>query len=183
MTDQVKAIAERIKELREICEYTPQQVAEAAGVSVEQYMTFEEGGRDIPVSVLYALADFYKVEMVTLLTGGDAHLHTYTLVRKGEGIKVHRRGEYTYNSLAYKFMCKKMEPLLVTAPLENGGHIDTSSHEGQEFEYVLEGTLRLIMGGRELLLNEGDCIYFDSTIPHGMRSVGEKEAKMLVVIV
>ena len=49
MTDQVKAIAERIKELREICEYTPQQVAEAAGVSVEQYMTFEEGGRDIPV--------------------------------------------------------------------------------------------------------------------------------------
>ena len=121
--------------------------------------------------------------MVTLLTGGDAHLRTYTLVRKGEGIKVHRRGEYTYNSLAYKFMCKKMEPLLVTAPLENGGHIDTSSHEGQEFEYVLEGTLRLIMGGRELLLNEGDCIYFDSTIPHGMRSVGEKEAKMLVVIV
>ena len=43
---------------------------------------------------------------------------------------------------------KKMEPLLVTAPLENGEHIDTSSHEGQEFEYVLEGTLRLIMGGR-----------------------------------
>lgn len=76
-----------------------------------------------------------------------------------------------------------MEPLLVTAPLENGEHIDTSSHEGQEFEYVLEGTLRLIMGGRELLLNEGDCIYFDSTIPHGMRSVGDKEAKMLVVIV
>ena len=38
MTDQVKAIAERIKELREICEYTPQQVAEAAGVPVEQYM-------------------------------------------------------------------------------------------------------------------------------------------------
>ena len=106
MTAQVDAIAERIKELREIFEYTPQQVAEAAGVSVEQYMTFEEGGRDIPVSVLYALADFYKVEMVTLLTGG-----------------------------------------------------------------------------RELLLIEGECIFFDSTIPHGMRSVGDKEAKMLVVIV
>ena len=70
MADQVKAIAERIKELREICEYTPQQAAEAAGVPVEQYMTFEEGGRDIPVSVRYALADGYMVELGTLLTGG-----------------------------------------------------------------------------------------------------------------
>ena len=52
---------------------------------MEQYVTFEEGGRDIPVSVLYALADFYKVEMVTLLYGGDAHLRTLHAGAQGRG--------------------------------------------------------------------------------------------------
>lgn len=183
MSDQVRAIAVRITELRKICDYTEAQVAEAANVTLEQYQAFESGNEDIPVSVLYALADFYKVEMATLLTGKDAHLRSYSLVRKGEGILVQRRGEYTYNSLAYRFMGKKMEPMLVTAPLEGDGPIHTSSHEGQEFEYVLEGTLKLIIGSKELLLNEGDCIYFDSLTPHGMRSVGTKEAKMLVIII
>ena len=184
MSNEVKAIAERIKELRDICEYTPQEAAQAASISVEQYLAFEEGNEDIPVSVLYALAEFYNVEMVTLLTGGDAHLRTYTLVRKGEGVKVKRHGEYDYTSLAYKFMSKKMEPLYVTAPVESDNDvIHTSSHAGQEFEYVLEGTLKLVMGGKELILNEGDCIYFDSTIPHGMRSIGDTEAKMLVIII
>ena len=118
MSEQVMQIATRIKELRQICECTVEQAARAAGVSTNEYLDYEEGRADIPISVLYALAGFYKVELTTILTGGDPHLHKYTLVRKGDGVEIDRRKAYKYNSLAYKFIGKRMEPLFVTAPPE-----------------------------------------------------------------
>lgn len=111
MSEQVLQISIRIKELRQICEYTVEQAARAAGVPVEVYLDYEEGRADIPISVLYALAGFYNVELTTILTGGDPHLHKYTLVRKGDGVEINRRKAYKYNSLAYKFIGKRMEPL------------------------------------------------------------------------
>lgn len=98
MSEQVMQIATRIKELRQICECTVEQAARAAGVSTNEYLDYEEGRADIPISVLYALAGFYKVELTTILTGGDPHLHKYTLVRKGDGVEIDRRKAYKYNS-------------------------------------------------------------------------------------
>ena len=181
--EQILQISIRIKELRQICEYTVEQAARAAGVTAEEYLDYEEGRADIPISVLYALAGFYNVELTTILTGGDPHLHKYTLVRKGDGVEIDRRKAYKYNSLAYKFIGKRMEPLFVTAPPEKDDEpISLSIHEGQEFEYVLSGRMKLVLGEEEFILNEGDCIYFDSSQPHGMRSVGEEDATFLAII-
>ena len=97
MSEQILQISIRIKELRQICEYTVEQAARAAGVTAEEYLDYEEGRADIPISVLYALAGFYNVELTTILTGGDPHLHKYTLVRKGDGVEIDRRKAYKYN--------------------------------------------------------------------------------------
>ena len=56
------------------------------------------------------------------------------------------------------------------------------SHTGQEFNYVLEGRVKVIFGKREFLLNEGDCFYFDPVTPHAQTAVGGKDAKFLTVI-
>ena len=46
------------------------------------------------------------------------------------------------------------------------------THGGQEFNYVLEGSIKVVIEGREFILNKGDSIYFNPALPHGQRAVG-----------
>ena len=60
--------------------------------------------------------------------------------------------------------------------------LEFNSHPGQEFNYVIEGTMLLSVGGHELTLNAGDSLYFDATQPHGMKALDEKPVKFLAII-
>ena len=74
-----------------------------------------------------------------------------------------------------------MEPMLVTVAPDNKNH-KLVVHDGQEFNYVLEGTILVEFGDESVILNEGDSIYFDSTLPHGQQALNGKEAKFLTII-
>jgi mannose-6-phosphate isomerase-like protein (cupin superfamily) len=108
-------------------------------------------------------------------------MHSYSLTRKGRGIAVDRRKSYKYQSLAYSFKGRIAEPFIVTAEPSNGD-IHFQSHAGQEFNYMLEGKMMLVIDKKELILNEGDSIYFDSSKPHGMKALEGKSAIFLAVI-
>ena len=130
MSEQIKQIAMRIKELREIYGLTIEELAQDLNISPQEYRTYEKGETDIPVSVLYGISNKFKVELTAILTGDEPKLNIYSLVRKGQGIKVNRRKEYDYQSLAYNFAHKKAEPFLVTvmpdspdAPIAQNSHI------------------------------------------------------------
>jgi quercetin dioxygenase-like cupin family protein len=98
-------------------------------------------------------------------------------------VSVERRKEYKYQNLAYNFVHKKAEPFLVTVePDSDNSPIHFNSHPGQEFNYVLEGTLKIVINGHELILNEGDSLFFDSGANHGMKALNEKPAKFLAII-
>jgi quercetin dioxygenase-like cupin family protein len=88
-----------------------------------------------------------------------------------------------YQSLAHNFINKKSEPFMVTVEPEAGDvPIHLNNHPGQEFNYVMEGTLMIYIDGHQLILNEGDSLYFDSGCNHGMKAVGGKRAKFLAII-
>lgn len=183
MSEQIKQIAMRIRELREIYGLTMEELALELNLTPEMYRTYEEGETDIPVSVLYGIANRFNVELTAILTGDEPKLSLYSLVRKGRGIKVDRRKEYEYQSLAYNFAHKKAEPFLVTVkPDSPDTPIAQNSHIGQEFDYVLEGTLKILIGGHEVVLEEGDCIFYDSSNKHGMKALNNKPARFLAVI-
>ncbi|NLJ41804.1 MAG: cupin domain-containing protein [Clostridiales bacterium] len=183
MSEQIKQIAMRIKELREIYNLTVEELAKEINISPQKYRTYEEGNTDIPVSVLYSIANRFNVELTAILTGDEPKLSLYSLVRKGEGIGVDRRKEYKYKSLAYNFIHKKAEPFLVTVePDMSDSPIAQNSHTGQEFNYVLEGTLKIQIGGHEVILEEGDSIFYDSGNKHGMKALNNQPAKFLAVI-
>lgn len=183
MSDQIRQIAARIKELREISGISPESLAKEFNIPKETYYEYESGSADIPVSFLYAIAGKFKVELTEILTGGGPKLHTYSLVRKGKGISVERRKQYKYQSLAYNFVHKKAEPFLVTVePEAEDVPVHYNSHPGQEFNYVLEGSMKVIINGHEIIMNEGDSLYFDSGINHGMKALGDKPAKFLAII-
>lgn len=182
MQERLKQIADRIKGLREIAGVSAEVLANELSIPVQVYRDYESGAVDIPVSFLYKLAQRYKMELSAFLTGEEPRLHTYSLTRKGKGVSVERRRDYKYQNLAYNFLHKKAEPFLVTVEPDEGAPVNFNNHPGQEFDYVLEGTLKVILDGHEVVLNEGDSLFFDASVNHAMKALDGKPARFLAII-
>lgn len=183
MDETLRHIPARLRELRQIAGKSPEKAAAELGVSAETYRGYEKGELDIPVSFLANFASRFGVDISSLLTGEEPRLSVYAVTRKGQGPQVERSRDYRYQSLAGNFAHKKGEPFLVTVdPRPEGIPVGTNSHPGQELNFVLEGSLQVLVGGHEVVLNEGDSIYFDATAGHGMRALGGKPARFLAVI-
>ncbi|MCL2817557.1 MAG: cupin domain-containing protein [Clostridiales bacterium] len=181
MPEKMKQVGSRIRELRDICGHSVEDVASWLGISSEQYLRYEEDGDDIPISVLFELTNRYGVDMTEILTGKSPKLSTYCAVKKGSGTGVDRCPGYHFESLAYNFKHRIMEPLLVTVEPDNK-EMSLISHGGQEFNFVVEGAVMVILGDEEIVLEAGDCIYFDPALPHGQKALNGRPARFLTVI-
>ena len=174
-------LAQRLAGLRDACGYSLEEFAERLGQDVEVYRTYEETGFDIPASLLMHVARICKVDMAVLLTGVSTHLNTYQVVRAGKGQEVDRFPGYHFQDLAYNYSHKIMQPLLVTLdPDKEPAELVT--HAGQEFNYVTRGTIILVFNDREVILNEGDSVYFDPQLPHAQRCGSDESATFLTII-
>lgn len=182
MDKNVKQIAQRLAGLREVLNFPVAEAAEACSISKEDYLAYESGTKDIPVSVLHNISGKYNIELTTLLTGADPTMHDYALTRKGQGISVKRRAEYDYQSLAGTFIHRKGEPFMVSVKPSNDP-IKLNTHTGQEFNFVIEGSMQIQIDKKTMTLEEGDSIYFDATKPHGMNALGSTDLKFLVVLI
>lgn len=182
MTEQIRHIASRIKELRELSGLSSETLSHVMGISKTQYSEYESGETDIPVSFLYKIAHYFNVELSALLSGENPRLHVFSVVRKNKGLSVERRKEYKYENLAFNFIDKKAEPFLVSVDPEEKP-LTYNSHPGQEFNYVLEGVLKVIIDDHEIILNEGDSLYFDSGYKHSMKALNNKKARFLAFII
>jgi transcriptional regulator with XRE-family HTH domain len=181
MNEQIQLIAARIKELREIAGISAESFANELNTDKELLQKYENGNTDIPVGFLYKIAHRFNLELSALLRGDEPKLHVYTVTRKEKGLNVDRRKQYKYESLASNFIHKIAEPFIVT--VEPDAPLESNNHPGQEFNYVLEGTLMIVVDGHEITLNTGDSIYFDSGYLHAMKALNNQSAKFLAVIV
>lgn len=181
VNEQIKQIALRMKCLREDLEMTVEQMADICSISPSEYSAYESGEKDIPVSILHCISQKCNIEMTVLLFGEDPHMNTYYLTRKGKGTAMERTKAYKYQSLAAGFIDRKADPFIVTVE-PNDAPIHLNSHPGQEFNMVLEGSMLISINGKELTLNEGDSIYFDSNKLHGMKALNNQTVKFLAII-
>lgn len=164
-------------------ELTPEEVAESCHLTVEEYLDMESGETDISVSVLQQIARKYGIALDVLMFGEEPKMNTYFLTRCGAGVSVERTKAYRYQSLASGFRGRTADPFLVTVePKPDDTPMHFNSHEGQEFNLVIEGRMLLNLNGKELILNPGDSLYFDSSIPHGMKALDGKTLKFLAII-
>ena len=181
MMNDYNEIGARMRELREVSDYTVEDLARELNVDPAVYASYEENGKDVPISLLYEIANKFRVDFAELVTGQSAKLETYHLIRRGGGKIVNRNPEYHFEDLAFRYANKVMQPLLVTLePTDAVAKLIT--HSGQEFNMVLEGTVIVSLGDKEFTLNPGDSIYFNPTIPHGQRCGGDVKARFLTVI-
>jgi quercetin dioxygenase-like cupin family protein len=181
MNEQMMQIADRIKGLRDSLEITVEEMAERCKRTSDEIRLYEAGETDIPMSFLFDVAQNFNVDTSTLISGEEPRMVSYFLTRFGKGKSVERNKAYKYQALASGYKQPKAEPFEVTVE-PNEEKVTLNSHEGEEFVYVLEGRLSLQMNGKILILNSGDCIYFHSFIPHGMKALDNKAVKFLAVI-
>ena len=180
MNEKIAHIPERIKEFREILEISALDMAKDTGIPFDTYNKYEKGELDIPISVLYTIAGRLGADVTVLLTGEEARMDSAAVCRKDKGVRIERYPGYEFSSLAYNFKNRDMEPLLVT--------LDSSkppapfvSHSGQEFNYVVEGQVKITVAKTDHILSPGDSVYFDARLPHGQSAVGGT-AQFLTII-
>jgi mannose-6-phosphate isomerase-like protein (cupin superfamily) len=183
MTEQIKQIAERIREIKEISGISAETLASKLGLQYDTYLNYESGNYDIPVGIIISISELFNIEMSVMLGGDNPKLRIFSVVRNGKGLKLERRKQYKYESLAYNFIDKRSEPFMVTVePGQDDSWPEFNSHPGQEFNYVVEGTMKTIIDGHEVILNQGDSIYFDSGCKHAMKALYDKPVRFLAVV-
>jgi len=181
MQKQISEIAARIRELREVCGYSVERLADELNIDVETYKEYESCGDNIPISVIYEISAKFGVDFTEIITGVVAKLDTYHIVKNGEGKSVTRFAGYIYEDLAFRYNHKLMQPLIVTlCPSDEPTSLVT--HSGQEFNIVMEGSIAVAFDDKEFILNKGDSIYFNPLHPHSQKCVGDTKAKFLTVI-
>ena len=182
MNEEIRLIAERIRDMREITGFAIEELAQKCGITTQEYMMYEKGEKDFNFSFLYTLAGIFKIDIVDILSGDVPKLTHFSVVKKDKGLSISRVEAYKYQHLAYTFRNKKFETFMVTVEAKDDIEIKLNSHEGQEFNYVIEGNIMIKIGKNEIELEEGDSIHFDSSYPHGMKALNGKRAKFLAVV-
>ncbi len=181
-------IGGKVKDLRERNLYTLHDLAAKTGISKSVLNEIECDEVMPPVGTLLKLARALNVGMAYFFKD-EAPAEQISVTRAGERLSVkrrphHREGEvdYIYESLESRMPGKHMEPLLVEfVPMETTEMVFTS-HEGEEFLFLLDGKLEFRTNDRVEILSAGDALYFDSVLNHSFRSLTDAPARAVVVV-
>ncbi len=182
-------LGKKIRQLRLEQGLTIQDVSEKTGLSKGLISQIENEQVSPPISTLMKIANALKTELSYFFMREDEDPKV-TVVRKEERIVSGRRGikgniniGYTYELLAHKKRHKHMEPFIVTFEPRERNEVIMFSHKGEEFHLVLEGRIEMVSDASDpIVLEEGDALYFDSTISHGFRALDGKPAKTVAVV-
>ena len=186
MEDMLKEVGGRIKTLREIMDITQEDMAKRTNVTLSDYQALEDGKMDFSFTFIYKCAQNFQVDVTDILKGSSPTLTSYSVTRKGGGLPITRRKGFSYNNLAPMFKNKQAEPFHVRAPYveeEQSRPIKLSTHEGQEFDYILSGTLKVRVENHTVLLREGDSIMYDSSHSHGMIATDGGDCIFIAVVI
>ncbi len=181
------SIGAKIKEIRENKGLSLQELAKLTGYSAAILSQIENHLEAPSLGTLLKIARALNVKIGVFF--GKEEKDSFTIVRKGEGENIARfaskdgitRYGYTYKSLGIGKGNRKMEPFIVILEPETVKNEKPYAHEGEEFIYVLEGKIEVTLGENKDILEPGDSIYYDSSIPHLVKCVGDKAVILAVL--
>ncbi len=186
--DASKIVGEKIKALRESRSLSMEELAQRSGLAIEQIERIE-GNIDLPsLAPLIKIARVLGVRLGTFLDDQD---ETGPVVCRKSGQMdsisfsnnaIHSRKHMEYHSLSRSKADRHMDPFIIDVNPTDDNDFVLSSHEGEEFIMVMEGTMEICYGKNTYLLEEGDSIYYDSIVPHHVHGYQGQAAKILAVI-
>ncbi|MGP1587725.1 MAG: helix-turn-helix domain-containing protein [Treponemataceae bacterium] len=183
MINEIKSVANRLRGLRDVLDVTVEQAAQACDVSVEQYLKYESGHSDIPLGILDSMAKKFNFDVSTLISGEEPHNKSYFVTKLGEEGSVDRHADYEYLYHGQGFAGRKIDPYVVSVPPRDTDDIHFNQHPGQEFDFVIEGKLKVVVDSKEFVLLPGESVIFDAKKPHGFVSLDGTTAKFLAIVI
>jgi transcriptional regulator with XRE-family HTH domain len=178
----------KIRQLRESQQLSIEELAEKSQSSVKFIEQLEAGQLVPSLAPLIKIARGLGVRLGTFL---DDEAHSGPVVVQGgqaeEVVRFSGSGPYSQStldffSLAFDKKDRHMEPFLIDVHPAVEEDCMLSSHEGEEFIYVLKGAVDVTCGKENYTLQEGDSIYYDSIVPHEVRAAGDDDARILAVV-
>jgi len=185
-TDIQVNVGERVKAVRERRGLTLKDISQRTDIDISLLEEIEKGDVAPPLGVVIKLAKALEMKMGYFISGEENR--PYTIVRRDDRKVISRYDSkkekhygYEFESLAPHKTDRHMEPFMVTlGPTDTEEEI--SAHDGQEFIYVLEGNMEVLYGEENYILEPGDSVYYDSTVPHLVKCHGGKKTKILAVL-
>jgi transcriptional regulator with XRE-family HTH domain len=180
-------IGEKVRELREKKGLSLQDMANRTGYTSALLSQVENHLISPPLGALIKIAKALEVRVGTFF--GEEPRESYAIVRRDERKHISRYASkegvsygYAYESLGFDKKDRQMEPFLVTLEPATVKSEKLSTHDGEEFIFILEGEMEAILGGHKDVLHPGDSIYYDSTIPHKVQCHRDIPTRILAVI-
>jgi transcriptional regulator with XRE-family HTH domain len=187
MPDKEMKIGERIRSLRKAKGLSIAEVAEQSGISESTISGIERHMVSPPLGNIVSLATVFGISVGEFF--GESGDSPYCIVRSDDRKTVSRfnstdskSGGYSYQSLGYKKKNRHMEPFLVTINPTESQQTEPNQHIGEEILFILEGKVEIKLIDKTEILNPGDSIYYDSTLPHVVSCHGKEPATMLAVV-
>jgi transcriptional regulator with XRE-family HTH domain len=179
-------VGERVKRAREKRGLSLLDISRRTGIDVSLLSEIEEGQSAPPLGTVIKLAKALEMKMGYFISGDE--LRSFTIVHRGDRKVVSRYDSkrdkhygYGYESLAPYKKDRHMEPFLVTLQPATTEE-ERSAHDGQEFIFVLTGSMEVRLGEEIHVLEPGDAIYYDSTVPHLVKCHGQETTRILAVL-
>ena len=181
-------VGEKIKNFREAKNITREELSERSGLGIDQIVSIEENTNLPSLAPLIKIARVMGVRLGTFLDDNDELGPVVT--RKADKIESisfsnndsKSRKHMDYYSLSKAKSGRHIEPFIIDIIASDAAIYTPSSHEGEEFIYVLEGTVEINYGKERYVLEPGDSIYYDSIVAHHVHAYNNDAAKILAVV-
>lgn len=165
-------VGPRLKRVRERRGLTLAELSEATGISKSTLSRLENGERKPSLELLLPIARTHRVpldEIVGAPDTGDPRIRLKPKVRNKRIVVPLTREPSGVHAWKVIIPPEKGEPELRV-------------HEGQEWLYVLAGRMRLILGGKEVLMGPGEVAEFDTQVPHWFGPAGDEPVEILSLL-
>ena len=187
--DNTKIVGEKIKAIRQAKQISVEDLVERTGLAQEQIERIESNV-DIPsLAPLIKIARALGVRLGTFLDDQDEmgavvsrkEDHSDNTISFSNNA-MNARTHMQYHSLSASKADRHMEPFIIDVQPTEETSYELSSHEGEEFIYVMEGVVEVAYGKKKHLIEAGDSIYYDSIVPHHVHGFEGQAAKILAVV-
>jgi transcriptional regulator with XRE-family HTH domain len=186
---ETNALSMRLKKLRKSKQLTLTDLAGLSGVSASTISKIENGNLSPTYDVIIRLSRGLDIAISQLVADEGEQVESrsvpngrFALAKKGQDVLIETQN-YDYHYLCSNLKHKRMFPFFARMKANSKADFgDLYSHDGEEFLYVLKGSIEVHTEYYETTrLSEGEGVYLDSTMAHGYVSAGDEDAEVLCI--
>ena len=181
-------IGAKVKMVRENRKLSIEDVSERTNLSAEQIASIEDGSLVPNLTPLIKIARVLGVRLGTFMDDDENLGPVVTRAKQEKAVtRFSDRGnainsDLDFYTLAQNKAGRHMDPFVIDIFPSSENEIKLSTHEGEEFIYVLEGEVEIKYGKETYQLKAGDSIYYESIVAHHVHSFGSEKAKILAIV-